>query len=105
MDIYTLREYVWQDRVRLTAHARQEMGAARLSEGEIRESILSGDLFSTESDQTGTKYRVQGTTFYTHRVVEAICAVEVDEETEQAQLVIVTVYERKPKRRGGAKRR
>jgi hypothetical protein len=104
VDIYTLREYVRDDHVRFTQHARDEMAAALLSEGEVLESIVTGDLIDTESDETGTKYRVQGISFITNRVVEVICATEVDETTGQTQLVIVTVYERKPKQRGGRKR-
>ena len=99
MDIYTLRDFIWDNRVHFTWHARREMQSAYLSEVEVRESILSGALIDTEIDQTGTKYRVQGESFITNRIIETICAVSRDETTNQAQLIIVTVYERKPKRR------
>ncbi len=104
MDIYTLRDFIWDNRIHFTWHARREMQAARLSEVEVRESILSGTLIDTEADPTGTKYKVQGESFITNRVIETICAVSVDEATNQAQLIIITVYKRNPKRRGGRRR-
>jgi len=103
MDIDTLREHVRQDRLRLTLHARREMAAARLCEAEVRESLLCGEMTATEPGQLGPKYRVQGGTFYTDRVVESVCALQFDEDADDTYLVLVTVFERKRKPSGRAK--
>ncbi len=101
MDIHTIRELVFAKQIRFTEHALDESGAARLSQSEVEESLLSGDIIEVESDARGTKYRVQGWTFYTRRVVESIVAVRHDDNADHDFANVITVFERKSKPRGG----
>ena len=103
MDIYTIRDLARAQRIRFTQHGREERRHSQLSEAEVLD--LSGDMLGIESDEHGTKYRVRGETFYTGRTVESFVSIEVDEETELELVNLITVYERKPRRRGGRERR
>ncbi|MDQ3814093.1 MAG: DUF4258 domain-containing protein [Armatimonadota bacterium] len=101
MDIYTICDLVRAQQIKFTKHASEERRHAQLSEAEVGESILSGDMLESQSDERGTKYRIRGDTFYTARTVESIVSVNVDEETEREFVTIITVFERKPRRKGG----
>lgn len=101
MDIYTIRDLVRAEQIRFSDHAREELRHEWLSESEVSESILSGVILETEADERGTKYRIRGDAAPTGRTIESIVSVKADEENEREFVSIITVYERKPKRRGG----
>ena len=93
MDIYELRICFREDRFRLSHHAEEERGHARLKIDELREAGCRAELLSIdESKPGGTRYLLRGTTDL-GRVVYMPVVLK-----ENGIALVVSVYERKSKR-------